>query len=172
MKIEFFVAGLPKGAGSKSAFSLKMWLERICPECHHVWKVKDFCGRVAVTDDTGQAGKDWRQAVRAEAYRAMQESGYAPFTGPLTLESTFILPRPKAHLRTGAHAGELKPNAPYWSETQPDLTKYIRAIEDSMQGLVFKNDGQIAFQITGKRYADAGEKIGCKIAVWPVAPPL
>lgn len=142
MTIEFFVAGTPKPAGSKRAFAIK--------------KSGAYTGRVAVTDDSGKPGKDWRKTVSeagALERKARAERGEngALFDGPLLLALTFYLKRPQSHSTKRG----LKPSAPRHHTSAPDSTKLTRSVEDALTGVLYRDDAQIVAQSIQKRYCDA-----------------
>jgi Holliday junction resolvase RusA-like endonuclease len=85
----------------------------------------------------------WRNAV-ATAARAAMAGGHPLLIGPLELSGRFYFPRPKSHYRTGRFANELKPNAPVFVQTKPDLDKLVRAIGDACKGIVYRDDSEIA----------------------------
>lgn len=137
--VEFFVPGTPKTAGSKRAF---------------VVTPKEGKPRAIITDsvDTKGAGGDWRSAIQAKAQEAMRSR--APLTGPLVMELVFVVKRPQGHYRTN---GELKNWAPFeWPTPKPDLTKLVRAVEDALKGICWRDDAQVVLQINEKRYSDDG----------------
>lgn len=82
--------------------------------------------------------------------------------GPLALVVDFYVPRPKAHI--GAKG--VKPSAPHYPTTRPDITKLLRAVEDAMSGIVYRDDAQIVHQQAMKRY---GEPARCEILVTALA---
>lgn len=92
--------------------------------------------------------KPWRATVASEAAIAMH--GRQLLTGPLRLEVLFVFPRPKAHTGTGRNAGTLKASAPTLHSTKPDLDKLLRAIGDSLSGIVCRDDSQIT-EITARK---------------------
>jgi Holliday junction resolvase RusA-like endonuclease len=94
--------------------------------------------------------KPWRAAVASEAIDAMQ--GRPLLAGPLALEAVFYFPRPKSHYRSGAHAGELKPNAPTHHTSKPDADKLLRAVGDAITGIVCRDDSLLARVTSEKRY--------------------
>jgi Holliday junction resolvase RusA-like endonuclease len=166
MKIEFQVIGIPKGAGSKNAFPLKKWIERICPECNHKWSVKDFFGKVAVQDASGEAGKAWRSEVTSVAFKTMADLGAAPLQDAVILRAEFIMPRPKHHYGTGKNSAILKDSAPRVHTSAPDATKLIRALEDSLKNICWRDDSQVVESHVFKRY---GEQPGAKVTIVPYA---
>jgi Holliday junction resolvase RusA-like endonuclease len=127
--IAFTVAGVPAPQGSKTRTK---------------WGMRE----------DNAATRPWREAVAWAATEAMMGGDPAgqsrileqgpPMTGPLVLTATFYFPRPKAHYRTGKHAGELRPDAPFWHSVKPDGDKLVRAIGDALAGIVARDDAQFA----------------------------
>jgi len=126
-KISFFAPGIPAPGGSKRAFIVK--------------------GRAVLTDAGGAKTKNWRSVVAMAAHTAM--NGSPPLTGPVSLRVIFLMPRPKAHFRKD---GSLKPKAPEVCSKRPDTTKLLRAVEDAMNGIVWKDDSLVVKQYAEKLY--------------------
>jgi crossover junction endodeoxyribonuclease RusA len=91
----------------------------------------------------------WRERVAAAA---MQVAPDEPLEGPLGVTMAFTMPRPRSHYRTGRHSGDLKPSAPNWHTGRPDTTKLVRAAEDALTGVWWRDDALIAWQRASKRY--------------------
>jgi Holliday junction resolvase RusA-like endonuclease len=145
--IEFFVPGLPAPAGSKRAYVNKTTL------------------RVNVVDDSGKRGRRWRKAV---ALAAGVECGLPePLAGPLVLTLEFRLPRPRSHYGTGRNHARLKPDAPEWPTVKPDALKLARSVEDSLTGVVYRDDAQVVVGTQAKRYTLFGEAPGVLVRVAP-----
>lgn len=98
MSIEVF--GTPAPQGSKRGF------------------VNRKTGQVNMVESSNKV-KPWRQSVKFAALNAKLPT----LAGPVKLEITFYLPRPKGHYRTGKHAGEVKESAPQYPATRPDTSK-------------------------------------------------
>lgn len=60
---------------------------------------------------------------------------------PIRLHIDCYLPRPRAHYNS---KGLLKPNAPRYSTKKPDADNIKKAIMDSMTGIVWADDNQVA----------------------------
>lgn len=135
--IEFFVAGIPKPGGSKKGFFNKK------------------TGRVVVVDAC-EKNKEWRSVVSLFAYMAYKGE---PLHGPVALSILFTMPRPKHHYNS---KGVLKESAPKYHTSAPDTTKLLRSAEDSLKGIIWKDDCQVAYQVAWKLY---GENPGAKIQV-------
>jgi Holliday junction resolvase RusA-like endonuclease len=99
----------------------------------------------------------WRQEVAAKAQEAMR--GASPILTPVRLRATFLFPRPKSHYRTGKHAGQLKDGIGYWMTTKPDLSKLVRAAEDAMTGIVYRDDSQVCVLDVAKHYTVEEPKV-------------
>jgi Holliday junction resolvase RusA-like endonuclease len=146
-RIEFFVPGSPVPAGSKRAFP---------------FQGQDGGLHVAVSDDSGARGKDWRAAIR---YAALAQEG-PKLCGPLHLSLCFYVPRPKSH--SGKRG--LLPSAPRFPTTKPDVLKLARAVEDACTGILWLDDAQIVDEELHKLYADGRIMIGVRVVVTPLAP--
>lgn len=123
--IQFTIHGKAATAGSKRVFPIKR---------------KNGSVGVSVAPDNPRA-KQWMGAVADRAGEAM---GNRPLiTGPVKLTCRFTLTRPKGHYGTGRNADKLKDSAPRYHIQKPDLTKLIRAVEDSLTGIVWRDDTQV-----------------------------
>lgn len=137
MTITFYVSGRPRPAGSKRAIPLKS-------------------GRIIVTDTSGEKGKTWRGDVRDAAKGVF--SG-PPLEGALSITVVFFLRRPKGHMKKD---GSVKPSAPQYHTGRPDTTKLLRAVEDALTGIVWRDDAQIDVQIVSKVW---GVTDGCEVGI-------
>jgi Holliday junction resolvase RusA-like endonuclease len=131
--LEFEVLGRPQPAGSKRAFK------------------HPHTGRIILTDMNRKA-RPWMQEVAAVARASM--GGCQMLRGPLFMEVTFFMARPKSHFGTGRRAMFLKDSAPEFPVTRPDTTKLLRGLEDALSGVVYADDSQIVTQVVRKRYGD------------------
>lgn len=128
MTVTFTVIGVPAPQGSKNQFGA----------------------------EANPRTKPWRAAVAAEA--AVAGSGYLTQRGGALLSESvkvharFYFPRPKSHYRTGKNAHELKPNAPLYCSTVPDLDKLQRAIGDALKGVLLRDDSLIVHWDSSKFY--------------------
>lgn len=101
----------------------------------------------------GEANKKlapWRGHVTQTVGEAW---GDAPLLlGPVEMRVTFAFPRPKGHYGSGRNASVLKPNAPMYKTSAPDLDKLVRAIGDALTARVFRDDAQVAVWVVRKVY--------------------
>ncbi len=125
---EFTVYGKAQPAGSKRAFVV---------------------GGHARVVDANAKSRPWKDAVTAAAAEAM--GGETLLDGPLWLNVVFHEPRPKGHI--GAK-GLVRPSAPLYPAKRPDATKLLRAVEDAMTGVVYRDDAQIVSQVVRKVYGE------------------
>lgn len=130
--ITFFVQGVAKPAGSKRAFFIKK------------------LGRAIITDANPNS-KDWKTDVKHSAAEHYQ----GPLlTCPLAVRFTFYVTRPKGHYGTGRNATTLKPSAPAFPASKPDVLKLSRGVEDALTSIIWKDDSQIVSEYILKRYGD------------------
>jgi Holliday junction resolvase RusA-like endonuclease len=141
--IRFVVYGEAKSAGSKRAFP------------------NPKTGRMIVTE-TVKGSKDWQASVRAVA----REAYTGPLlTGPLAVTMHFYRPRPASHYGSGRNSAIVKPSAPSAPATRPDVLKLARGVEDSLSGVLYRDDAQIVSETIEKRY---GEPARVELVVEPL----
>jgi Holliday junction resolvase RusA-like endonuclease len=109
--------------------------------------------------ESSKALGPWRERVHAKAVETMVGP---PITLPVRLSVRFTFMRPRSHYRSGRFQHLVKPNAPPVMMSQPDLSKLIRAIEDALTGVVYRDDAQIVQLYAEKVYGDIP---ACDIAV-------
>ncbi|NBQ37506.1 MAG: RusA family crossover junction endodeoxyribonuclease [Synechococcus sp.] len=143
----FRVYGTPAPQGSKSAF---------------------VRGGRAVLVEQSKKVKPWRAAVRDAAVQA----GLTPTVEPVAARITFVMPRPKAHFGSKAGQPYLKPSAPVFVTTTPDLDKLIRSTLDGLtESGVIGDDRQVVVLHSQKRYAQPGEAPGALVHLEDVTAP-
>lgn len=130
--IAFFVPGVPVPKGSAKAF---------------MRKGMKF---PAVIQDNADKQKPWASLVGFTA----KEKGVAVEHGPLHIDITFYMPRPKSHYGTGGNAEKLKSSSPSFHTSTPDLDKLVRCVKDSLTGIAWKDDSQVAVLSAAKFYSD------------------
>lgn len=119
--------------------------------------------------EAGGKGLDvWRKLVTL-AGRNIRTAAGGTLNGPVGVDVTFVLARPKLHWRTGRNAGQLKDWAPSAHTSKPDIDKLERTILDALTDAnVWVDDAQVADLNCRKRYVEFGERPGASIAVWPI----
>jgi len=127
-EVTFTVYGAAQPAGSKTAGVTKG-------------------GKVFVRD-SARKGTPWRRQVAQAAGEAMNGAGL--LDGALSLTVRFYVPRQKSHY--GARG--LRPSAPDYPTTRPDITKLLRAVEDACTGIVWRDDAQVVAQHAIKGYGE------------------
>lgn len=136
------VLGAPQPQGSKKGFVVK------------------GTRRVVIVDDNPESLKAWRTEVATAARNTMGRA--EPLAGPVVVGCAFYIPRPKYHYRTGRFAELLRPDAPLYCTTKPDVDKLLRAILDALTGVCYTDDSQVVgIGPTTKLYANgpAGVRI-------------
>jgi crossover junction endodeoxyribonuclease RusA len=108
--------------------------------------------------ESSKAVGPWREAVRAETQRVMQD--HFQLKGPVSLVATFRLPRPKSHYRTGRNAGQVRETAPRHPSGRPDLDKLQRALLDGLtEGGAWADDCQVVRLFSAKEYGLPGCRV-------------
>jgi Holliday junction resolvase RusA-like endonuclease len=108
--------------------------------------------------------KAWRHMIIALIHEARPKDWQPGL--PVSITATFRFPRPTSHFGTGRNLGCLKPTAPDWKTTKPDLDKTLRAVGDSLEqaGLI-SGDQQIVGINAAKRYVVQNEAPGLLLTV-------
>lgn len=131
--IRFVVPGAPVPQGSMSAFN-------------------DDDGRARVRHSKPKGLDRYRADVRNAAAHV---EGAGIIEGPIYVEASFVIERPKNHWRAN---GELKDWAPtFHTGARPDADKLLRALLDALTGVLFRDDGHVAVAHIEKRYVGETE---------------
>lgn len=144
----FFVAGVPIPKGSAKAF------------------VNKKTGRAIVTQTNREKQKPWASDI---SYHASKEHKSGLILGPVKLNLHFVMPRPKCHYGTGKNSACLKPGAPVWHISTPDLDKLTRCVKDALTGVIWKDDSQVCKM--GEVTKQYGDKPGVFISVSEIRDP-
>jgi len=83
-----------------------------------------------------------------------QNAPEKPIDGPIFLELTFYMRRPKSHYGTGKNSEILKDSAPEWHTSKPDGDNLEKFVTDSMNRIYYRDDSLICFVIRKKVYSD------------------
>ena len=102
--------------------------------------------------------KPWRFAVS----QAALDTGEPITDRPVMVQITFMFNRPKSHYNS---KGQLKPTAPLYKQTKPDLDKLCRSTLDGLTNVLLKDDSQVVNLICCKIYAEEGELPGALITI-------
>lgn len=150
--VSFFVSGIPRPGGSKTAQVIRRKGGAIV--MHN--------GRPLVTmrDAGGENTKDWRANV---AFFARQAYHGDPIDAALRVEFAFVMPRIKGHYRSN---GFLKHSAPKYHTSKPDALKLARSTEDALTGILWLDDSRTAELTSSKVY---GDRPGCQVTVYRLA---
>lgn len=98
--------------------------------------------------DSARRSAPWKREVAQAAGAAVNGAGL--LDAALRLDVAFYVPRPKGHY--GARG--LRPSAPEYPTTRPDVTKLLRAVEDACTGVVWRDDAQVVMQTAAKMYGE------------------
>jgi len=120
-----------------------------------------------VRDSNAKTLKPWRADVAGVVADTMTAVGWTTLDGPIEVVLTFFHERPGGHFGTGRNAGVLKPSAPRWKSTAPDIDKLTRAILDSLTSArAIRDDARVARLVVEDLWADAAT--GARITVRPL----
>jgi crossover junction endodeoxyribonuclease RusA len=133
-RLTFYVPGTPIAQGSK----------------RHVGG-----GRMV---ESAKGLKDWRRAITDAAFtwRFQQPT----ITGPVSVELSFTVARPKSHHVAGDRDRQLKASAPWHPTVKPDIDKTARAVLDAItESGLWADDAQVVRLACEKGYGDPGVRI-------------
>ena len=137
------------------------------PRQHH-WAKATKTGKVVSGNYDPGTADSWRQIVAVELAQLTPEK---PWLGPVLLELTFFMPRPKAHYRTkgGKPSDVLKPNAPFFHVITPDRDNLEKLMMDELkrQGF-YKDDGQVCTGQVQKVYGDRFTGCFLRLEDWSI----
>lgn len=134
--IEFRVYGIPAPQGSKTAF------------------VRG--GRAVVVDGSSTTGRQKLSSWRAEVAReAANVASGVLMEGPVAVEINFVMPKPKS-----------APKGKIFCDKKPDIDKLIRSTFDSMTGVLYKDDSQVARVKATKTYVSPEEPAGAHVRIY------
>lgn len=126
--------GIPKPQGSKRGFALKG-------------------GGVAMVESS-KGVKDWRYDIKGFALEAMRDQEMI-VGQPVCATITFVMKRAVSISKT-------RPTPPAIKKVG-DIDKLVRAVFDSVTGIIYADDCLVTQLFTTKRVAEAGEQPGAWI---------
>ena len=97
-------------------------------------------GRVGTVVVHSKRSKSWEALVREQVPEQVEK-----FEGPVEVEVVFFLRRPKSVSREFPCV-----------RRRDDLDKLVRAVLDSLTGILYQDDGQVVNLIARKRYEEGG----------------
>jgi crossover junction endodeoxyribonuclease RusA len=97
--------------------------------------------------------KNWRAFAKLKATIAMQGHERIDKPNAVRLVIAFGFDRPQKHSTSKG----LRANAPIYHTSAPDTDKLLRALLDSMTGVVFEDDSQVAIIEVRKYYLKAAQ---------------
>lgn len=101
-------------------------------------RIFDHGGRARVSMYDPANARDWKRTVLTQVLPAKPE---APVEGALAMGVTFFLRRPQSLPKRERHPVK-----------RPDLSNLLKAVEDALKGVVYRDDSQIVRLDVEKRY--------------------
>jgi Holliday junction resolvase RusA-like endonuclease len=153
--LTFFIPGAPKGRAHTRPQAVR--------------GRRGYTGKVVSVPEKSDAKAIWFMAVQHHARRAVARQGWVLVeSGNLLLEVEFILPRPVwvdvARKRwSKAHGGQVPPYLRVWKGV--DQGNLVKALEDLLTGIVWRDDAQVDTRALPRRYAREGEDPGALVTV-------
>lgn len=128
---------------------ISFWVDGRCaPQGSKVFK--GFRGGKPILVDQCKFLPAWKSAVKLAAQKTMINGGHKMFEKRVViLGFRFFMTRPKSHYKKD---GTLKPTAPIYCLSSPDLTKIVRSSEDAMSLVVYGDDCLVSRQYNEKYY--------------------
>lgn len=113
----------------------------------------------------GRAAQQLRLAIR----NCLEQEGLSipVFPGPVSVEVTFSLARPRSHHVGNDPNRPLKSNVPRHPCTRPDLDNYWKFLGDVMNQVVYIDDRQVV-QMTLRKVYSSGSVSCSRVSVRPV----
>lgn len=99
---------------------------------------------VKVYDPSSDDKQDFLLVIR-------QHAPAVPLEGPLSVDLWFCYGRPKSHFNKKG----LKPNAPDWHTSKPDIDNSVKFVLDAMKGVFWRDDTQVCLLSSMKVYCGA-----------------
>lgn len=147
MTFEFFIPGIARTSGSH----------------------KTVQGRIT---HAGDYTKQWMDTI---GWFVLKEVGrMCLLEGPIKLTLIFYKERPQGdfRVRQGRPSKLLKSTAPPYPIKRPDLTKLIRAAEDALTKVIWKDDSQVVVLEGHKEFCSGDQKPGVYIKIEEVVEDL
>ncbi|MBI5289943.1 MAG: RusA family crossover junction endodeoxyribonuclease [Chloroflexi bacterium] len=110
-------------------------------------------GHVALTSDNTKL-RPWRDSVAWAALEAMRDAGLTLFEGPIAVEVTFYLPRPRSTPKRVTRPAK-----------KPDINKLLRGCLDAMSLVVFRDDALVVTLSGAKWFASQSRTPGALVTV-------
>lgn len=169
LPFQFVIPGTPAPGGSKTAIPARRGKQGpLVIKNQRIVGNAVYGHPVMMMIDAGGAGNvKWKKACAAAVQKHWH---HPPLEGPLILEVTFVVARPKNHYRTGKFSSELRIDAPVvpfaGARSAPDVTKLGRSTEDALtQAKLWNDDCQVVEQMFRKVFAKSASKTGAIVRV-------
>ncbi len=96
----------------------------------------------------------YAERVRLYALRHLENTEFQRLTGPLEVFMTFYRSKPKSASKRDV-----------FPVTRPDLSNYVKLVEDALNGLIWVDDSQIVISTLRKMYAEGSEEARTVVSI-------
>ena len=103
------------------------------------------------------SGKDKKKVIPQIVEQFMEK----PFVDAVLLEINFYIQRPKSHY----NKYDIKPSAPKWKTTKPDIDNHCKFYMDCMSGICFTDDSSIISLVSTKNFCDEYQEPHVEIVI-------
>jgi crossover junction endodeoxyribonuclease RusA len=131
--LRFVVLGRPQGKGSKRALPIRT-------------RAAAATGQRIVLVDSNRKAAPWAAKVSSAAWAAASERvGHDPviYRGAVCVTFEFYFARPRGHYGVGKNINRVRPSAPEYMATMPDVDKLVRCSLDALTGVLIRDDSQV-----------------------------
>tara|TARA_R100000742_G_C4276226_1_gene97162 strand:- start:255 stop:713 length:459 start_codon:yes stop_codon:yes gene_type:complete len=85
--------------------------------------------------------------------KSLKSAPKLPLNGPIFMYIEFHIARPKSHYRTGKYKHLLKQGVLLHCPKRPDIDNYAKLVLDALNGVFYKDDGQVTTLVITKVYS-------------------
>jgi Holliday junction resolvase RusA-like endonuclease len=112
-------------------------------------------GRARFVRATGRAYTPTNtQNAEGTIQQAWKDAGHPKLFGPLSVDISAFMRRPKDHYGSGRNAAVVVRSAPTWPTARPDIDNLTKTVLDALNGVAWADDSQIVMVNCMKRYVN------------------
>lgn len=122
---------------------------------------------VVVSKNDADGAESWEAKVAWFVRQEMTRQGVSmiPKGEPVVVSLWFWRRRPRSHFGTGRNADKIKPSAPLYPTSPPDIDKLTRAALDALTGVAWADDAQVVLVNAYKLYSSVASRLTVSVAL-------